>query len=451
MKPQHIDTRHPLVKKLKNLYKSLFRHQSSATATNLTYLSLAFLVFNACTSIYFSHKHLLRDLTDKCLNSFYYTMNESKIGCDDWMKTLVTMAVAMIPQHLSDYPILFVFDDSLIEKEGDSFEAKRHLFDHTAKNGSNYLDGHCFVTLLIMVPVLLGGKVEYISVPVAHRMWTGEQTKLEIAAELVMKAYTYADRPAQYIVLCDSWYPKGVVCDLNKIPNISLICNVRVDTTIFSLPEKNVDEAPKRGRPPLVGDKIDIATVPVVEVDGCDYNVGYVWVKTRLFGLKESVLAIVTEAKESKTRRLFLCTNPSVCECFDASCFSDKKAVAFAMVDRMFIPLAIYCFRWAVEKLYFELKTFWNFREYKLRSKVGIERLVNLQMLTYALLSMLPHLDEDFRALTEMSMQERRYMLGRLIDRQLFFDAFVATIENGENSDLLKRAYKLNSLGGSAA
>ena len=72
-------------------------------------------------------------------------------------------------------------------------------------------------------------------------------------------------------------------------------------------------------------------------------------------------------------------------------------------------------------------------------------------MLTYALLSMLPHLDEDFRALTEMSMQERRYMLGRLIDRQLFFDAFVATIENGENSDLLKRAYKLNSLGGSAA
>ena len=192
MKPQHIDTRHPLVKKLKNLYKSLFRHQSSATATNLTYLSLAFLVFNACTSIYFSHKHLLRDLTDKCLNSFYYTMNESKIGCDDWMKTLVTMAVAMIPQHLSDYPILFVFDDSLITKEGDCFEAKRHLFHHTAKNGSNY-PGSSFVTLLIMVPVLLNGTVQNISVPVAHRMWTKENTKLEITVRLIIKAYSYAN------------------------------------------------------------------------------------------------------------------------------------------------------------------------------------------------------------------------------------------------------------------
>ena len=72
-------------------------------------------------------------------------------------------------------------------------------------------------------------------------------------------------------------------------------------------------------------------------------------------------------------------------------------------------------------------------------------------MLTYALLNMLPYLDEDFRALTEMSMQDRRYTLGRLIDRQLFFDSFVATIENGENSDLLERAYQLNTLGGSAS
>ena len=128
---------HPFVRKLKDLYRSLFRDQSSPTATSLTYLSLAILVFNFCTSIYFSHKHLLRDLTDKCLNPFYYTMNASKIGCDDWMKALVTMAGALIPEFLSDYPILFVFDDSRITKEGDCFEAKRHLFDHTAKNGSN--------------------------------------------------------------------------------------------------------------------------------------------------------------------------------------------------------------------------------------------------------------------------------------------------------------------------
>ena len=62
------------------------------------------------------------------------------------------------------------------------------------------------------------------------------------------------------------------------------------------------------------GEKINIGTGSVVEIDGCDYNVCYVWVKTRLLGLKKSVLAIVTEAKESKSRRLFLCTDPSVSE-----------------------------------------------------------------------------------------------------------------------------------------
>ena len=177
MKTQRIVPRHPLFKKLNTIYQTLFRYQLYATATNLTYLSLAFLVFNACPSVNFSYKHLLRDRTDKCLNSFYYTLNKSKIGCDDWMKALVTLAVALIPQCLSNYPFLFVFDDSRITKEGDCFEAKRHLFHHTAKNGSNY-PGSSFVTLLIMVPVLLNGKVQYISVPVAHRMWTKDQKKL---------------------------------------------------------------------------------------------------------------------------------------------------------------------------------------------------------------------------------------------------------------------------------
>ena len=141
LKTQHIAPRHPLVKKLDTIYQTLFRHQSCATATNLTYLSLAFLVLNTCSSVNFSYKHLLRDLTEKCLNSFYYTLNESKIGCDDWMKALVTMAVALIPEFLSNYPILFVFDDSRITKEDDCFEAKGHLFDQTAKNGSNYPGG----------------------------------------------------------------------------------------------------------------------------------------------------------------------------------------------------------------------------------------------------------------------------------------------------------------------
>ena len=70
MKSVYIDSKHPLIKKFRKLYKELFKYQSGATATNLTFLALSWLVFNACSSIHFAHKHLLRDLAGKCLNLY---------------------------------------------------------------------------------------------------------------------------------------------------------------------------------------------------------------------------------------------------------------------------------------------------------------------------------------------------------------------------------------------
>lgn len=45
------------------------------------------------------------------------------------------------------------------------------LFDHAAHNGSNYLNGHCFVSVMLCVPVWNRDKVSYLSVPPGYRMW----------------------------------------------------------------------------------------------------------------------------------------------------------------------------------------------------------------------------------------------------------------------------------------
>lgn len=45
------------------------------------------------------------------------------------------------------------------------------LFDHAAHNGSNYLNGHCFVSLMLCVPVWNHDKISYIDVPLGYRMW----------------------------------------------------------------------------------------------------------------------------------------------------------------------------------------------------------------------------------------------------------------------------------------
>jgi len=46
-----------------------------------------------------------------------------------------------------------------------------------------------------------------------------------------------------------------------------------------------------------------------------------------------------------------------------------------------------------------------------------------------------------------MSMQDRRYVLGKVIDRQLFFERFVGVCESGENSYLIQKSYQMNNLG----
>ena len=78
---------------------------------------------------------------------------------------------------------------------------------------------------------------------VTHRMWTKDQTKLAIAARLVIKLTGLYSTPS-----CMKVVPKGVVCDIDEIPNITITYNVRVYTAIYALVEKISYEPPKRGR-----------------------------------------------------------------------------------------------------------------------------------------------------------------------------------------------------------
>ena len=137
------------------------------------------------------------------LKSFYYTLNESKISLSDWMGGLMKAALPLLTPESGEALILSV-DDTLTEKFGEKFECWGKLYDHAAHNGSNYLNGHCFVSLMLSVPLKTAGK--FLSFPVAYRMWTKEQSKLEIAAELVRSAMAVIGTTRQVILCCDSWH-----------------------------------------------------------------------------------------------------------------------------------------------------------------------------------------------------------------------------------------------------
>ena len=69
-----------------------------------------------------------------------------------------------------------------------------------------------------------------------------------------------------------------------------------------------------------------------------------------------------------------------------------------------------------------------------LRSVTGIERLINIQLIAYSVLSVLPWINPVFKSLRDLSIQERRYEVGKAINQDLFLRSFAAELQNEENS-----------------
>ena len=399
-------------------------------ARHLFELALSVLALDGFQSVKFNFEHFISEISAFELKSFYYALNEGRIALSDWMENLMKAALSLLSPECEDALILSV-DDTLTEKFGEKFEYWGKLYDHAAHNGSNYLNGHCFVSLMLSVP--LKAAKEILSVPIAYRMWTKAQTKLEMAAELVRSAMAVIGTARQVILCCDSWYPKDCVKRLiEEFPNLVLICNARSDTALYELPPAKTG---KKGRPKVRGKRLSLKDFALKAVPGSGYFAGCREVKTMLFG-KRSVWAIVTKSEKSGQRRLFPCTtNPNELR-FDFS-LADAKAALFANADADFLPLTIYGLRWNIETAYYEQKTFWALGDYRVRSKVGIERLVNLLTLCYSAVKLLPYSCGDFCALRGSSPQRARFTLGRLIRQEVFFASLAGRPELGKNASSL--------------
>ena len=87
------------------------------------------------------------------------------------MNVTARLALGLVPAGLGSQPVFICIDDTMVSKFGRKFEDVPKLFDHAAHNGSNYLNGHCFVSLMLCVPVWNRGKISYLAVPLGYRMW----------------------------------------------------------------------------------------------------------------------------------------------------------------------------------------------------------------------------------------------------------------------------------------
>ena len=180
----------------------------------------------------------------------------------------------------------------MVSNFGKKFEEVSKLFVHAAHNGSNYLNGHCFVSIMLCVPVQKHNKCIYLSLPLGYRMWRKEISKLDLAADRIRKVMPAFSDIRNVILLCDSRYAKkNLVSIVDEYDNPDIICNVRNNSVIYDLPPAKTG---KQDRPAKHGKRLspedDFAFSD--EKIG-DYFIGVRRVLSNLFGKRE-ILAFVT-------------------------------------------------------------------------------------------------------------------------------------------------------------
>lgn len=404
-------------------------------------LLLSILTLESADSIRFLYRHFLSKITDKSLNAFYYACSYAKVDYSGFMNVTVRMALKLIPKSLETQPVFLCIDDTLVPKFGKKFEDVSKLFDHAAHNGSGYLNGHCFVSVMLCVPVWSKDRIVYQAVPLSYRMWQKKESKLELAACMIRQVMPELREKRNVIILCDSWYTKSsLVSIVDEYPNLDLIGNARYDSVIY-------DPAPqptgRRGRPAKHGRRLSIEEDFVLsEEKTSGYYIGVRRVLTNIFGTREVLAYVTATEKDGGSRRLFFSTIfPEQLQIFCA--WQEKAPLNQTGSSRMkYIPLFLYSFRWNIEVSYYEQKTFWSLCSYMVRSRKGIELLVNLINIAYCAMKLLPYQDEVFSRYRNESAQDFRFALSERIRQEVFFATFVKKSENIIKSSVLIRALK---------
>ena len=185
-------------------FRNYFQDASIPTAENLFLLTISMLALESFRSIRYTWLHIISRLTGKLLNSFYYTLEYAAFDHLRWMVVTARIALRCMLLSLKGSTVFLFIDNTLVEKYGTKFQVRSKLFDHAAHNVSNFLNGYCFVSIMLHVPMKSADGVVSLSVPLGYRLWTKELSKLELAADMARSVMAELFHCKQVILLCDS-------------------------------------------------------------------------------------------------------------------------------------------------------------------------------------------------------------------------------------------------------
>lgn len=217
----------------------------------------------------------------------------------------------------------------------------------------------------------------------------------------------------------DSWYPKGKVLDFVKEhENVDFIANICKDTALYTIPKRTG----KRGRPRKYRDKFSITDIVLTDRND-NFEAGMTTCLTKLFD--KSVHVARTQKGEGAVGRLFLSTISS----------NELPELSEDLIGLWRI-LDYYNQRWKIETYFYELKKFWSFGTYQVRSHHEINELNFLTNFAYSLVKVLPLIDTDFSNLRDRGTSVHKNVLSRVITEERIFDGLSSNPKMTKNKKL---------------
>lgn len=391
------------VKEYLFLYRTVFYKRSFQI---FTLIILSIITMQKVQSIKFIYERFISKYWNKSLNSFYYFLNDKNHSIEDMMRITTKIGVSLIPSEIKEKATIYLsIDDTLQSKFGNKFDNKYKLFDHAKHNGNLYMNGHCIVSMTMSIPQIKDDEIKYITIPLGYKLYDKTCTKLELAKILISTVMPELS-DIQVVTLCDSWFTKKPFLEiLTQYDNLDIIGGIRSDTVLYDL---KPNPTGKRGRPRVKGERLDYKSLAYVKEN--DFFVATVKCITNLFAEPVIVTVTTTDIKNFSSVRLYLST----------IAVSDVKTKPTKKCENQTL-YEVYKMRWNIEVMFYQQKLFWSFGTYMVRSKVAIEKYINLIGVAYSAMILLPFISCTLEVYKFCSPQEIKHVIGEAIMEELFF------------------------------
>ncbi|MEG2867004.1 MAG: transposase [Terrisporobacter sp.] len=385
------------------LYRGIFYKRSFEI---FTLIILSIITMQKVQSIKFIYEKFISKHWNKSLNSFYYFLNDKSHSIDNMIKITAKIGVSLISKDdIEKTSIYLLIDDTLQPKFGETFENRYKLFDHAKHTGSSYMNGHCVVSIAMRIPLLKGDEIKYITIPLGYKLYDKTSTKLQLAKNLIETVMPELS-DLQVVLLCDSWFTKKPLLEvLDMYDNLKIIGALRSDTALFGL---KPDPTGKPGRPRVKGQRLNYRDFKF-EKSG-DFFVATIKCITNLRTNPVIITVTTTDINNFSSVRLYLSTI-SVEDLNSKPKCEEKKQNLYD----------VYKLRWSIEVMFYQQKLFWSFGSYMVRSKVSIEKYINLIGVAYSAMIVLPFINKTLEDYKFCSPQELKCVIGEAIREELFF------------------------------